>query len=353
MNLKISKIEIGNYTVREDIDQEHVNRLAQSLKKDGQWNPIIVRPKEEGRYEVISGHYRLRAAKKLGWKEIDAKVKDVENSAADVLSLKTNLVRKNMSEIEEAKVIKSLMDEHDLTQKEIADKLDRSSTWVSGRLSLALDVIDFVKEKIQEEEISPEHGVVISRLPEDKQKEFTKLVLEKDLTRDETREEIKRFKNDTIYTIGYQGKDFEEFLEILEDNEIEQVIDIRKSNESQYKPEFNGNILKERLEDNNISYTHKPRLGVDYLIQIPYKEGFIQDKCFENWYRWWVKEKIDLDLIEFADGIKDYGKTVLLCMEKHPRPKGDQKIYCHRDILATILQEKIDGNVLFPERVDL
>lgn len=353
MKIKISKIETGSFTVRDDVDREHVKRIAESLKQDGQWNPIIVKPKDNNQYEVISGHYRLQAAKELGWSEIEATVKDLSQEESDVLALKTNMVRKNMSELEEAKVIKELLDKHDLTQKEVGEKLNRSASWVGSRLSLALDVVEYVQEKISSEEISPEHGVLISRLPEEKQKEFTKRILEKNLTRDETRKELARFKNDTIYTIGYQGKNFEEFLEILKNNDIKQIIDIRKSSKSQYKPEFNGDILNERLKNENIEYKHLEGLGIPHVIRAPYMGEFIGFECLENWYQWWVKEESTMDFVDFINGIKDEGKTVLMCMEKYAEPKRDQNIYCHRHILANMFQEKIEDEVLFPNRVDL
>jgi len=84
MKIELSKVQIGRFRVREKLDEDHIKDIMQSLAKDGQWNPIIVRPaKERGYYELIAGEYRVEAAKRLGWKEIEATVKDVDDITAD------------------------------------------------------------------------------------------------------------------------------------------------------------------------------------------------------------------------------------------------------------------------------
>ena len=74
MKIRISKIDDSAFTVREKLNQEPLDELKESLKEDGQWDPIIVRQKGE-RYEVIAGHRRVQAAKELGWAEIEATVR--------------------------------------------------------------------------------------------------------------------------------------------------------------------------------------------------------------------------------------------------------------------------------------
>ena len=74
LKISVDEIDEGRFVIREETDQEHLKQLSQSLIDEGQWNPIIVRPKPNGRYELISGHYRLQAARNAGFKEIEVTV---------------------------------------------------------------------------------------------------------------------------------------------------------------------------------------------------------------------------------------------------------------------------------------
>jgi ParB family chromosome partitioning protein len=105
MKIDINNIDEGRFVIRDENNEEYVAQLAASLKEDGQWVPIIVRPKPEGRYEVIAGHYRLHAAKKAGFTEIEATVRDLLDEYADILSLKTNMLRLEMTPREQGQVL--------------------------------------------------------------------------------------------------------------------------------------------------------------------------------------------------------------------------------------------------------
>jgi ParB family chromosome partitioning protein len=355
MKISLDKIELGPYDVRDGVDEDHVDELADSLEEDGQWNPVIVRPGENGKYEMISGHTRYRAAEKLGWSEIEANVENVDDGEAEKLALKTNLKRKGMSKLEEGRVVNSLMNEHNLTQSEVADKLDKSATWVSDRVKVALNLTPEVKGLVEEGELTYNLARVVAQCDEDNQLEFAKLLNKSDITQaGEASELLRRFRNDTLYTVGYEGRDFEEFLSTLQEAEVDVLVDVRASTSSNYKPEFNGEVLSDRLDERDIEYRHLPELGVKNLIRNPYKEGAIGHDCFRDWYQWWVTEEADLDLAELADDLENTGAPALMCIERHPEPAGDQDIYCHRHHLADMIQElTTDGRALFPSRKDL
>jgi ParB family chromosome partitioning protein len=355
MKIDLDDIHLGPYDVRDGVDDTHVNELAESLDEDGQWNPVIVRPGENGSYEMISGHTRYRAAKQLGWSEIEASVENVEDREAEKLALKTNLKRKGMSKLEEGRVVNNLMNEHNLTQSEVADKLDKSSTWVSDRVKVALNLTPEVKGLVEEGELTYNLARVVAQCDESNQLEFAKLLIESDVTQvGEASELLRRFRNDTLLTIGYEGRDFEEFISILKEAETDVLVDVRASTSSNYKPEFNGDVLSERLEERGIEYRHMPDLGVKNLIRNPYKDGAIGHDCFRDWYQWWVNEESDLDLNEFVDELENTGTPALMCIEKHSEPEESQDIYCHRHHLADMIQGvSIDDRTLFPNRKDL
>lgn len=357
MKIKISDINIGQFTVRKDLDKEYLKELKESLKMDGQWNPILVRPdKNNGGYQLISGHTRYQACKELGWKEIDATVKDLTDEEADILALKTNLMRRNMSEIEEGKVIQRYIARYNLTQKDISKRIGKSETWVYRRLGLVLDIIKDVQDALSRRVISGEHATLISQISKnkfddwkEKQKQFLKLILKNKWTRDETRDQLKKFFNQTIYTIGYEGKTIDDFISILKDNKIQTVVDIRGSVDSKHKPEFNGSVLSRSLNHSDINYTHRPELGVHYQVAQPYKDGYIDIECLQKWYKWNIEKQNEIDINQLSEEIKDLGKTVFLCMEKYSTPIRGQKHFCHRNILVEMIMETKQ----FSERVDL
>lgn len=177
MKIDISKIDEGRFTVRKEINQEHINHLAQSLKEDGQWNPIIVRPKRDGRYELIAGHYRLQASKEAGLLEIEATVRDLADEEAYLLSLKTNLLRLEMSAKEQGKVLSGMIEKFGYTQRQLAEKLDVTPAWINSRLKVALELHENVVEALDKNQINLEVASVIGTVPLAKQTDVLKIRL--------------------------------------------------------------------------------------------------------------------------------------------------------------------------------
>lgn len=357
MKISLDKVRADQFDVREEEDEEHVKQIAESLEEDGQWNPIIVRPSKEesGEYDLIAGHTRCKAAERIGWDEIEATVKDVDEEGAKRLALKTNLKRKGMSKLEEGKVINDLLNEHELSQTELAERLGKSQRWVSERIKVALELDAKVKGLVQEGDLSYSIARIVTQVPEERQLEFAEHLLENDVTDSAEASRYKqRFLNDTLYTIGYQGMEFEDFAETLKENDIEVLVDVRGSADSAYKPAFNGDVLQDRLQNEGIEYIHESEFGVHRLIRGPYKEGAVGHDCVEDWYNWYLKEEADVDLDEFTSDLVDNGVPALMCIEQHPVPEGDQEIYCHRHFLADIINSVSDnGRRLFPNRIDL
>jgi len=362
MKIKIEKIDVGKFTIREKIDEDYLKEIKASFELDGQWTPIILKPKEDGRYDLVAGHYRLQAGRELGWEEIEADIKDISNEEADFLSLKTNIIRKNMDEIEEARVIKKMMDKYELNQKIIAEKLGRSPQWVSARLSLVLRVTKKVQDALSSGGISADHVNLISTISEERYKDweekqnlFLDYIIENEWTRDDSRKQLKKFLNDTLYTIGYQGKKSADFIEILKNNQIKLLVDVRNSAKSEKKPEFSKDILKRELERNKITYRHYPELGIPFVIQAPYKDGKFSVDCLKQWYKWQVENSDKVDFNNVIKYLKDSGRSALMCMEKYAKKMRDQKYPCHRDILANMILNytTLDALLKFEKRIDL
>lgn len=134
-----------------------------SLKEDGQWDPILVRPKGD-KYELIAGHNRVQAAKELGWTEIEANVKDLNDVDAMFLSLKTNLLRQEMSPIEQGKVLKQITDTFNITGTDLAKRLGKSPHWVTDKIKLALKLEPCVEEALREKKNTSDVAFIIASL---------------------------------------------------------------------------------------------------------------------------------------------------------------------------------------------
>lgn len=352
MKIKLENIKFGGFDIRDDFREEQVKQLSKSLEEDGQWNPVIVRPLEDGKYELISGHYRIQAAQKVDWEEIEATVKDADDEEALFLAMKTNLMRQDMEQKEQGEVLNQMLDEYGINQSEMGKKLGKSVDWVNRRLKLAMDLCPELARLLENDIISNRKAIIISsKLDEKQQKSFLNFsdgeILNKKTEKD-LRNSLNRFLNDTLYTIGYEGKNWEAFLSELKDNDIKILLDVRKSAKSPNKTTFSSEMLKERLDNKGIQYIHRDKLGVDFSLQEPYKNDFIGDKCFKDWYYWWIKEKSEIDMESLTEYIKNNGKTALMCYEKFAEPKEKQSIFCHRYHLAQIIKNiEIDNKKAF------
>lgn len=349
MKIKISNIDESAFTIRDKLDTEYLTELKSSLKDDGQWDPILVRAGKNGKYELIAGHNRVQAAKEIGWSEIDATVKDLNDVDAMFLSLKTNLIRQDMTPMEQGIVLNEIMIKHpEYTGRELSRKLGKDEGWVGKRVRLALKLHKSVSDALSDDKITFSVAQIIGSMELLLQEAFLLYILKNNISADRDVAIAKqRYLNNTIFSIGYEGKDIKQFIEALQNNGIENLIDVRFSAESQFKPDFNKTILTRELDRVKIKYSHRPDLGVPHEWQNPYKAGAVPVECLEKFYKWKMNNEVDFK--KTVDDMKNSGKTVLMCMERYAKPQREQKIFCHRSILADLILETKE----FKERIDL
>ncbi|MBO4453318.1 MAG: ParB/RepB/Spo0J family partition protein [Clostridia bacterium] len=147
--LKISDIEPNRSQARKSFDREALDELAESIKLHGILQPITVRQKENGYYEIIAGERRWRASKIAGLTEIPAIVKEADDLLAGELSLIENLQRENLNAVEEACGYRDLIQNYGLTQEEAADKVGKSRVAVTNLiriLKLPKPVLDMIEK---------------------------------------------------------------------------------------------------------------------------------------------------------------------------------------------------------------
>ena len=147
-NLKVINIEPNREQARKIFDQDSLQELAESIKMYGVIQPIVVTEKE-GYYSIIAGERRWRAAKIAGLTEIPAIVRDNDEKKNKEISLIENIQREDLNPVDKALGIKSLIDEYQLKQEEIAKILGKSRTGIANSiriLNLSPRVLDLAKE---------------------------------------------------------------------------------------------------------------------------------------------------------------------------------------------------------------
>jgi ParB family transcriptional regulator, chromosome partitioning protein len=134
--LAIDRLKPGKYQPRTRMDETSLEELAASIREQGIMQPILVRPVEGGRFEIIAGERRWRAAQRAGLSEVPALVKTVPDQAALALALIENIQREDLNPLEEAQGIARLIDEFGLTHEAAAKAVGRSRSAVTNLLRL-------------------------------------------------------------------------------------------------------------------------------------------------------------------------------------------------------------------------
>src|SRR5690242_14237362 len=134
--LRLEQLQRGRYQPRTKMDDDSLEELAASIRKQGLMQPILVRPVDHDRYEIIAGERRWRAAKIAGLTEVPVLVREVPDSAALAMALVENIQREDLNPLEEANGVQRLIGEFKLTHQEAAEAIGRSRAATSNLLRL-------------------------------------------------------------------------------------------------------------------------------------------------------------------------------------------------------------------------
>ena len=169
LELKINDIERSPYQPRRDFNEEELRGLAESLKNNGLVQPPTVRKLASGKYELIAGERRLRAAQLAGWSKIRVTVVEADDQTAAVMTTTENINREDLNPIEEAVSYKTLQDKFDLTQQEVAEKVGRGRATVANATRL-LELPEEVKQLISSALLSVGHAKVLLSVEDEKER---------------------------------------------------------------------------------------------------------------------------------------------------------------------------------------
>jgi ParB family transcriptional regulator, chromosome partitioning protein len=152
----VNLIEANPHQPRKDFSEEKLNELAKSITRHGIIQPLVV-SNENGKYQLIAGERRLRAAKLAGLTKVPVVVREAEELGKIELALAENIQRHDLSSIEEARTYKKMIDEYQMSQEEVADKIGKSRSAVANKIRL-LNLPIEIQKALSENLISEGHA---------------------------------------------------------------------------------------------------------------------------------------------------------------------------------------------------
>jgi len=189
--LPVDMIERGRYQPRLDMDADSLESLANSIKAQGIVQPIVVRPMAAGRYEIIAGERRWRAAQLINLHAIPAIIRDVPDSAAVAMALIENIQREELNPIEEGQALQRLIDEFGMTHLQAAEAVGRSRAAVTNLLRL-LTLSEEVKRLVSHGDLEMGHARALLTLSKVSQASAAKVVVAKGLSVRDTERLVRR-----------------------------------------------------------------------------------------------------------------------------------------------------------------
>jgi ParB family transcriptional regulator, chromosome partitioning protein len=165
LHLPVETIHPNPRQPRRRFEPEATAGLAASIRLQGVLQPVVVRPRREGGYEMIAGERRWRAAREAGAPTLPAVVRQADDRDTLLIGLVENVAREDLSPIEEARAYASLVDEFELTLGDVADRVGRSKASVSNRLRL-LELPDDVLWMVARGELTEGHARAVLSLPD-------------------------------------------------------------------------------------------------------------------------------------------------------------------------------------------
>jgi ParB family transcriptional regulator, chromosome partitioning protein len=166
LHLPVEAIHPNPRQPRKRFEPEATAGLAVSIRHQGVLQPVVVRPRREGGYELIAGERRWRGAREAGNATVPAVVREADDRDSLLLGLVENVARENLSPVEEARAYAVLMDEFGLSLTDVADRVGRSKPAVSNRLRL-LELPDEALWMLARGELSEGHARAVLALPDD------------------------------------------------------------------------------------------------------------------------------------------------------------------------------------------
>ena len=193
--IPLDLIQRGRYQPRRDMDPAALQELADSIRQQGVMQPVVVRSVTEGRYELIAGERRWRAAQLAGLERIPAIIREVPDEAAVAMALIENIQRENLNPVEEAFALQRLQDEFGLTQAQVAEAVGKSRTTITNLLRL-IGLTEEVRTMLEHGDLEMGHGRAMLTLPPEQQVQVANQVVAKSLSVRQTEALVRRLQQE-------------------------------------------------------------------------------------------------------------------------------------------------------------
>ncbi len=192
--IDVDAIIAGRYQPRTTFDKDALLELSQSIRENGMIQPMVVRPALNGKYEIVAGERRFKAACLAGYTKVPCLVGEYDNEKAAQVALIENIQREDLSVIEEAEAYQTLLAMTDLTQAQLAMRLGKTQSAIANKLRL-LRLPESTKEALRSHQISERHARALLSLESDEEIEkMTGRIIKDRLTVRQTEERVKKKK---------------------------------------------------------------------------------------------------------------------------------------------------------------
>lgn len=188
--IPVDQIFRGQYQPRRHFDEQALEDLAQSIKSQGLMQPIVLRTRATGGYEIVAGERRWRAAQRAGLQAVPGIVREIDDEHAMAMGLIENIQREDLNPLEEALAMQRLRDEFELTQQQLADTLGKSRATVANTLRL-LNLAPTARTLLERGEIEMGHARALLSLDASQQDSLAREVADKSLTVRETERRVR------------------------------------------------------------------------------------------------------------------------------------------------------------------
>lgn len=218
----LDMMQPGKYQPRVDMSQESLEELADSIRAQGLVQPIVVRPVDNGKYEIVAGERRWRASRMAGLEVVPVLIRDVSDRSAIAMALIENIQRENLNPMEEANALFRLREEFEMTHQQAAEAVGKSRAAVTNLLRLR-NLNQDVKKLVENCDLEMGHARALLALEGEVQTETASQIVEKGLSVRETEQLIRRLQNPKKSQQKQSDRDFEEISDI--EQSIKQKLD--------------------------------------------------------------------------------------------------------------------------------
>ena len=196
MQLPINQIQPNRYQPRSVFNEEKIEELAKTINTHGIIQPIVVRKVEDGNFEIIAGERRWRAVQLLGWENVSAIIREMNDTQTASVALIENLQREELTVIEEAVAYAKLLELQGLTQEALAQRLGKNQSTIANKLRL-LKLPEQIQEALLQKHITERHARALIKLKEEEaQLKLLQEIIEYELNVKQTEERINKLMSD-------------------------------------------------------------------------------------------------------------------------------------------------------------